>query len=67
MIEVVPHTTPISKTPYRVAPSKLKELKDKLEELLEKCYIRPSTSPWRETPSICEKERWIIETILCRK
>ncbi|KAJ4717071.1 Retrotransposon protein, putative, Ty3-gypsy subclass [Melia azedarach] len=45
-IELVPRTTPISKTPYRMAPSELKELKKQLEELLEKGFIRPSVSPW---------------------
>ena len=37
--EVVPGTTTDSQTPYRMAPSELKELKDQLEELLEKGYI----------------------------
>ncbi|KAA0041141.1 DNA/RNA polymerases superfamily protein [Cucumis melo var. makuwa] len=45
-IDVLPRTTPISQTPYRMAPSELKELKDQLEELLEKGYIQPSTLPW---------------------
>ncbi|KAJ3707978.1 hypothetical protein LUZ61_011683 [Rhynchospora tenuis] len=45
-IELTPGTTPISKTPYRMAPAELKELKVQLEELLEKGFIRPSTSPW---------------------
>jgi Reverse transcriptase (RNA-dependent DNA polymerase) len=45
-IELLPGTTPISKTPYRMAPAELKELKVQLEELLTKGFIRPSTSPW---------------------
>ncbi|KAJ8755695.1 hypothetical protein K2173_022639 [Erythroxylum novogranatense] len=36
----------ISIPPYRMAPAELKELKEQLEELLEKGYIRPSSSPW---------------------
>ena len=39
-------TEPISKAPYRMAPSKLKELKVKMEELICKGFLRPSTSPW---------------------
>ena len=45
-IDLTPGTTPISNAPYRMAPAELKELKLQLEELLEKGYIRPSTSPW---------------------
>nr|GFA92841.1 putative reverse transcriptase [Tanacetum cinerariifolium] len=37
---------PISKAPYRMAPVELKELKDQLQELLERVFIRPSVSPW---------------------
>ncbi|GKF92054.1 hypothetical protein Tco_0278773 [Tanacetum coccineum] len=32
--------------PYRLAPSKMKELSDKLQELSDKGFIRPSSSPW---------------------
>ncbi|KAK9017533.1 hypothetical protein V6N11_080012 [Hibiscus sabdariffa] len=42
----VPGTNPISITPYRMAPIELKEIKKQLEELQDKGFIRPSTSPW---------------------
>ncbi|XP_073019339.1 uncharacterized protein [Primulina eburnea] len=45
-IELMPGTAPISKAPYRMAPAELKELKEQLQDLLEKGYIRPSMSPW---------------------
>ena len=45
-IELAPGTEPISKAPYRMAPSKLKELKVQMEELVNKGFDRPSTSPW---------------------
>ncbi|XP_073135163.1 uncharacterized protein [Henckelia pumila] len=45
-IELMPGTVPISKVPYRMTPVELKELKDQLEDLLAKGYIRPSVSPW---------------------
>ena len=45
-INLMPGTIPISKAPYRMAPAELKELKVQLEEMLEKGFIRPSTSPW---------------------
>ena len=44
-IELEPGTAPISQRPYRIAPKKLAEMKKQLEELLEKGYIRPSSSP----------------------
>ena len=46
VIELIPGTEPISISPYRMAPAELKELKARLEELLSKGFIRPSTSPW---------------------
>ncbi|XP_021744407.1 uncharacterized protein LOC110710423 [Chenopodium quinoa] len=44
-IELVLGTTPISKAPYRMAPAEISELKEQLQDLLEKGYIRPSASP----------------------
>ena len=38
-IEVVQRTTPISRAPYRMAPTELKELKTQLQELLAKGFI----------------------------
>ncbi|XP_073060027.1 uncharacterized protein [Primulina eburnea] len=46
-INLVPNATPISIAPYRMAPAELKELKEQLQELLDKKQIRPSASPWR--------------------
>ena len=45
-IELIPGSTPILFTPYRMAPAELRELKAQLQELLEKGFIRPSVSPW---------------------
>ena len=45
-IDLLLGTSPISKAPYRMALTKLKELKEQLQELLEKGFIRPSASPW---------------------
>ena len=44
-IEVIQGTTPISRAPYRMAPTELKELKTQVHELLDKGFIRPSVSP----------------------
>jgi hypothetical protein len=39
-------SNPISKALYRMALSKLKELKEQLQKLLDKCFSHPSISPW---------------------
>jgi hypothetical protein len=45
-IELQPRKTPISKRPYGMPPAELAELKKQLQELLDKGFICPSTSPW---------------------
>nr|GFC17258.1 putative reverse transcriptase domain-containing protein [Tanacetum cinerariifolium] len=44
-IELIPGAEPISKVPYRMASIELKELKDQLQELLERGFIHLSVSP----------------------
>jgi hypothetical protein len=46
VIELKPGTSPIYKTPYRMATPELVELKEHIKELLEKGFIHPSSSPW---------------------
>ncbi|GJT17309.1 putative reverse transcriptase domain-containing protein [Tanacetum coccineum] len=38
--------TPIARAPYRLEPSEIRVLSVQLQELLEKGFIRPSSSPW---------------------
>ncbi|KAJ0916995.1 putative nucleotidyltransferase, Ribonuclease H [Helianthus annuus] len=45
-IDLIPGANPVAKAPYRLAPSEMRELSNQLQELLEKGFIRPSTSPW---------------------
>nr|GFA43800.1 putative reverse transcriptase domain-containing protein [Tanacetum cinerariifolium] len=45
-IDLVPGATPVARTPYRLAPSELKELSEQLKELSKKGFIRPSSSSW---------------------
>jgi hypothetical protein len=45
-IELLPGTAPISKRPYRLDAKDLVEVKKQIEELLEKGFIRPSSSSW---------------------
>ena len=45
-IELHPGTSPIFMTPHRMAPVELQELRVQLQEILDKGFIRSSTSPW---------------------
>nr|GEY35560.1 putative reverse transcriptase domain-containing protein [Tanacetum cinerariifolium] len=45
-----------STAPYRLAPSEMKELSDQLQELSDKGFIRPSSSPW-EAPVLFVKKK----------
>nr|GFD09613.1 putative reverse transcriptase domain-containing protein [Tanacetum cinerariifolium] len=45
-IDLIPGTSPIARAPYRLAPSEIQELSNQLQELIERGFIRPSTSPW---------------------
>jgi hypothetical protein len=42
VIELKPGTTPIYKTPYRMATKELAELKEHIKELLQKGFICPT-------------------------
>ena len=44
-VELHPGISPISMTPHRMAPVELQELRVQLQELLDKGFIRPGTSP----------------------
>ncbi|GJW02153.1 hypothetical protein Tco_1561009 [Tanacetum coccineum] len=44
--EDLPGVAPATQAPYRLAPSEMKELSDQLQELSDKGFIRPSSSPW---------------------
>ncbi|GJV35591.1 putative reverse transcriptase domain-containing protein [Tanacetum coccineum] len=45
-IDLIPGVAPVARAPYRLAPSEKKELSKQLQELSEKGFIRPSSSPW---------------------
>ncbi|GJR41679.1 putative reverse transcriptase domain-containing protein [Tanacetum coccineum] len=44
-IDLIPGAAPVARAPYRLAPSEMKELSKLPPELLEKDFIRPSSSP----------------------
>jgi hypothetical protein len=45
-IDLAPGTALISIAPYRMAPVELRELKEQLQDLMQKGSIQPSASPW---------------------
>jgi hypothetical protein len=58
VIELQPGTAPISKRPYRMPPKELVKLKNQLQELLDKGYIRPGCSPWG-CPALFVKKKMV--------
>jgi hypothetical protein len=71
-IELKPSTAPIAKAPYKMSPMEMKDLKIQLEGLLDKGYIRPSTSPWGCSVLFVEKkdkelrlcvDYWLLNTV----
>ncbi|GJU89846.1 hypothetical protein Tco_1302269 [Tanacetum coccineum] len=56
LIDLIPGTAPVARAPYRLAPSEMKELSEKLKELSDKGFIRPSSLPW-EAPVLFVKKK----------
>jgi hypothetical protein len=56
VIELQPGTAPIFRRPYKMTPKELTELKVQLNELLDKGYIRPSSSSWGCTGLFVKKK-----------
>ncbi|GJS39844.1 putative reverse transcriptase domain-containing protein [Tanacetum coccineum] len=55
-IDLIPGAAPITRAPYRLAPSEMKELSNQLNEISNKGFIRPSSSPWG-APVLLSKRR----------
>nr|GEU71858.1 putative reverse transcriptase domain-containing protein [Tanacetum cinerariifolium] len=54
-IDLIPGAAPVARALYRLAPSELKELSEQLQELSDKGFIRPSSTPWG-APDMKEQE-----------
>jgi hypothetical protein len=55
-IELQPGTAPIAKALYKMSPIELAELKIQLQDLLDKCFICPSSSPWAVQHCLCRRK-----------
>ncbi|XP_070014252.1 uncharacterized protein [Nicotiana sylvestris] len=58
-IDVMPSTEPISIPLYRMAPAKLKELKEQLKDLLEKGFHPAEYVTMGHTGLVCKEEKWV--------
>ncbi|GKC26825.1 putative reverse transcriptase domain-containing protein [Tanacetum coccineum] len=55
-IDLVIGVAPVTRTPYRLAPSKMQELSTQLQELSDKGFIKPSSLPWRASILFVKKK-----------
>ena len=62
-IELHPGTSTISMTPHRMAPVELQELRVQLQGLLDKGFMKPSTSPWGAPVLFVKEERQDPSTV----
>nr|GEX36150.1 putative reverse transcriptase domain-containing protein [Tanacetum cinerariifolium] len=55
-IEDCQGAAPVAWAPYRLAPAEMKELTDQLQEICDKGFIRPSSSPWEASVLFVKKK-----------
>nr|GEV91511.1 hypothetical protein [Tanacetum cinerariifolium] len=63
-IDPISGATPIAKTSYHLASSEMKELMSQLQELLDKGFIRPSSSPWGAPILFVKRKRVVCGCVL---
>nr|GEV93517.1 putative reverse transcriptase domain-containing protein [Tanacetum cinerariifolium] len=59
----VPGVAPVAWTPYRLAPSGMKDLSEQLKELSDKGFIRPSFFTMGSSSPVRQKEGWIVPDV----
>ncbi|GJX31557.1 putative reverse transcriptase domain-containing protein [Tanacetum coccineum] len=55
-IDLIPRAALVARAPYRLAPSEMQELSNQLQELSDRGFIRPSTSPWGDPVLFVKKK-----------
>ncbi|GKE15782.1 putative reverse transcriptase domain-containing protein [Tanacetum coccineum] len=60
---VVTGVAPMARAPYRLAPSKMQELSDQLQELADRGFIRPSTSTWGALSYLLKRKTDLSECV----
>ncbi|GJV21340.1 reverse transcriptase domain-containing protein [Tanacetum coccineum] len=64
-IDLIPGAAPVARTPYRLAPSEMQELSNQLQELTDRGFIRPSTSPWGAPVLFVKKKDGSFRMCIC--
>ncbi|GJS64568.1 putative reverse transcriptase domain-containing protein [Tanacetum coccineum] len=62
-IDLVPGAAPVARAPYRLAPSEMEELSAQLQELSDKGFIRPSSSPWGASVLFVKKKGTVFSDV----
>ncbi|WVZ64299.1 hypothetical protein U9M48_013839 [Paspalum notatum var. saurae] len=63
LIELLPGTAPIAMRQYRMAPVEQDEVKNNIDELLAKGFIRRSSSPWSFPVLLVEKKNTDVKSM----
>ncbi|GKF55641.1 hypothetical protein Tco_0165981 [Tanacetum coccineum] len=63
-INLIPGVAPVARVPYRLAPSEMNELSDQLQDLSDKGFIRPSSSPWGAPVLFVKKKDGLFRTCI---
>nr|GEU99448.1 reverse transcriptase domain-containing protein [Tanacetum cinerariifolium] len=66
-IDLIPGAIPVEKSPYRLAPSEMKQLSSQLRELQDKGFIRPCSSSWGAPGEEQEEAFQILKDKLCNE
>nr|GFC42667.1 putative reverse transcriptase domain-containing protein [Tanacetum cinerariifolium] len=59
----VPGAAPVTRAPYRLASSGMRDSSEQLKELFDKGVIRPSFLTMGSSSPICQKEGWIVQDV----
>nr|GEW08903.1 putative reverse transcriptase domain-containing protein [Tanacetum cinerariifolium] len=60
-VDLKPGAALVARAPYRLAPSEMRELSVKLQELLEKGFTYPSSSSWGAPVLFVKKKDWSFQ------
>ncbi|GJR03211.1 putative reverse transcriptase domain-containing protein [Tanacetum coccineum] len=62
-IDLIPSAAPVARAPYRLAPSKMKELSKQLKELSDKGLYKTQFLTLGSSNLVCQKEGWIVPNV----